>query len=186
MSPTFFSTPALFRKWLEKNHKKEKELLVGFYKVGSGIPSMTWPESVDEALCFGWIDGVRKSLGKESYTIRFTPRKPNSIWSTVNVKKMEALTKKGLMKPEGLAAFQHRKEHRSGIYTHELASIELSKEFEKIFRSNKKAWTFFSSQAPYYQKVIRKWIMTAKQEETRIKRLNKAIDLSEQGKRVVF
>src|ERR1043165_3844754 len=101
MQPTFFSRPSEFRKWLKKNHKKEKELLVGFYKVGSGKPSMTWPESVDEALCFGWIDGIRKSLGEESYTIRFTPRKTSSIWSAVNIKKMEELTKKGLMKPAG-------------------------------------------------------------------------------------
>src|SRR5690349_22728597 len=108
MTPVFFAKQSDFRKWLQKNHKKETELLVGFYKVGSGKPSMTWPESVDEALCFGWIDGVRQSIDKDSYQIRFTPRKPTSIWSTINVKKFEELVKKGLMQPAGFASFEHR------------------------------------------------------------------------------
>lgn len=118
VEPTFFKTPADFRQWLEQSHKRATELLVGFYKTGSGKPSITWPESVEQALCFGWIDGVRKSLGEEAYTIRFTPRRPNSIWSAVNVSKVEELKAKGLMKPEGLAAFEKLKEGKSRIYSH--------------------------------------------------------------------
>jgi uncharacterized protein YdeI (YjbR/CyaY-like superfamily) len=184
-SPVFFSTSALFRKWLEKNHRKEKELLVGFYKVGSGKPSMTWPESVDEALCFGWIDGIRRSLGKESYSIRFTPRKPTSIWSSANVKKVEALTKKGLMKEAGLKAFSHRREHKSGIYSFESAEKKLSPAYEKIFRSNKKAWKFFEAQPPYYRKVIIHLIMSAKHEATQLRRLTNTIRASAEGKRLL-
>jgi uncharacterized protein YdeI (YjbR/CyaY-like superfamily) len=120
MAAIFFSKQSEFRKWLAKNHRKETELLVGFYKVDSGKPSMTWSQSVDEALCFGWIDGVRTSIDKDSYQIRFTPRKPTSIWSSVNIKKIEALTKQGLMQPAGLASFENRKEHKSKIYSYEI------------------------------------------------------------------
>lgn len=183
MEPTFFAKPSEFRKWLEKNHKKETELLVGFHKVGSGKPSMTWPESVDQALCFGWIDGVRKSLGEESYTIRFTPRKNTSIWSSVNIKKMETLTAQGLMQEAGLEIFKHRKEHKSRIYSFESEAKELSPAYEKKFKSNKKAWNFFIAQAPWYKKTVIHLIMTAKQEATRVKRLEKVIAASEQGKR---
>lgn len=175
MEPQFFENPSLFRKWLAKNHQTEKELLVGFYKVGSGKPSMSWSESVDEALCFGWIDGIRKSIDDKSYTIRFTPRKPTSIWSAVNIKKMEELTEKGLMQPAGLAAFKHRKEEKSKIYIHENEAKKLSSAFEKKFKANKKAWHFFSNQAPSYQKLIIGWIMGAKQEITQLSRLEKAI-----------
>src|SRR6187549_365301 len=119
MTPTFFANQSDFRKWLQKNHTKETELLVGFYKVGSGKPSMTWSQSVDQALCFGWIDGVRKSIDKDSYQIRFTPRKQTSIWSAVNIKKIEELTKQGLMQPEGLASFEKKQEAKSKIYSHE-------------------------------------------------------------------
>src|SRR5687768_6389102 len=119
MNPVFFPDKTAFRKWLEAHHITEKELLVGFYKVGSGKPSITWPESVDEALCFGWIDGIRKSLNEDSYTIRFTPRKPGSIWSAINIKKVEALSKAGLMYPEGMAAFAKRSEQKSAIYSYE-------------------------------------------------------------------
>src|SRR6187401_135455 len=108
MTPTFFANQSDFRKWLQKNHKKETELVVGFYKVGSGKPSITWPQSVDEALCFGWIDGVRTSIDNERYQIRFTPRKPTSIWSAVNIKKIETLTEQGLMQPAGIAIFEKR------------------------------------------------------------------------------
>jgi uncharacterized protein YdeI (YjbR/CyaY-like superfamily) len=119
MKPVFFKTPDDFRAWLEENHDKESELLVGFYKTGTGKPSITWPESVDQALCFGWIDGVRRSFDKDSYTIRFTPRRPNSTWSSINIRKMEELLAKGLVKPEGLAAYKKRKEDNSEIYSHE-------------------------------------------------------------------
>src|SRR5688572_18398385 len=126
MKPTFFSTSTGFRKWLMKNHKEKNELLVGFYKVRSEKPSMTWSESVDQALCFGWIDGVRNSIDSESYTIRFTPRKPGSIWSNVNLKKMKELIASGLMQPAGLAVFQKRQKERSGLYSHERDKVMLS------------------------------------------------------------
>src|SRR5881394_263753 len=143
MTPTFFKTQPDFRKWLAKNHDKATELLVGFYKVGSGKPSMTWPESVDQALCFGWIDGVRRRIDDHSYSIRFTPRKPTSIWSSINTKKVEELIKSGQMKPAGLMAFEKRKENKSRIYSYENEPAKLSREFEKKFRANKKAWAFF-------------------------------------------
>ena len=184
MKPIFFETGAEFRKWLNKNHEKETELLVGFYKVGSGKPSMTWSESVDEALCFGWIDGVRKSMDDKRYTIRFTPRKPTSIWSSVNIKKMEELTRKGLVKPAGLAAYEKRQESRSKIYTYEKAPVKLESSYERKFKANKNAWTFFQSQALSYQRVIIGWIMSAKQEATQLSRLEKAIGSSQAGKRL--
>ncbi|MBL7913035.1 MAG: YdeI/OmpD-associated family protein [Bacteroidia bacterium] len=185
MKPTFFPKPSDFRKWLNKNHKKEKELLVGFYKVSSGKPSISWPQSVDEALCFGWIDGVRRSINEESYCIRFTPRKPKSIWSAINVKKIEELTKKGLMKPEGVAAFKLLAENKSKIYSHENKTKKLSPTYEKKFKTNKKAWEFFTTQAPSYQKVMIHWIMTAKQEKTQLSRLEKTISESAKQKRVL-
>lgn len=184
MKPTFFPTPKDFRQWLEKRHQTEKELLVGFYKVGTGKPSMTWPESVDQALCFGWIDGVRRSIDDESYSIRFTPRKPTSIWSAVNIRKMEELTKAGLMQEAGLKAFELRKEERSAIYSHEKKTAVLDPTFEKQFKANKKAWDFFITQAPSYQKVMLHWIMGAKKEKTRVSRLTKTIRESELGKRL--
>lgn len=184
MKPTFFPTPQEFRQWLEEHHRTEKELLVGFYKVGTGKPSMTWPESVDQALCFGWIDGVRRLIDEESYSIRFTPRKPTSIWSAVNIRKMEELTTTGLMTEAGLKAFALRKEERSAIYSHEKEPTVLDPAFEKQFKANKKAWEFFITQAPSYQKVMLHWIMGAKQEKTRISRLEKTIRESEMGKRV--
>jgi uncharacterized protein YdeI (YjbR/CyaY-like superfamily) len=185
MSATFFPTPQEFRNWLEENHQNEKELLVGFYKVGTKKPSMTWSESVDQALCFGWIDGVRKSIDIESYSIRFTPRKSTSIWSAINIKKMEDLTKAGLMTPQGLKAFELRKEEKSAIYSHEKEPATLDPEFEKQFTANKKAWEFFNNQAPSYKKVMLHWIMSAKQEKTRLSRLEKTIRESELGKRVL-
>ena len=131
MKPHFFEKKSDFRNWLKKNYDKETELLVGFYKVGSGKPSITWPESVDEALCFGWIDAVRKSIDDTSYTIRFTRRKPTSIWSTINIAKVEALTKQGLMQPTGLAAFSKRKEHKSRIYSYEKDAVDFATQYEK-------------------------------------------------------
>ncbi|MCX8533166.1 YdeI/OmpD-associated family protein [Chryseobacterium luquanense] len=185
MSATFFPTPQDFRNWLEKNHQTEKELLVGFYKVGTKKPSMIWSESVDQALCFGWIDGVRKSIDEESYSIRFTPRKPTSIWSVVNIKKIEELIKAGLMKKEGLEAFKLRKEDKSGIYSHEKEPSQLTQDYEKQFKANKKAWDFFEKQAPSYKKVIIHWIMSAKQEKTKLSRLEKTINESEKEQRIL-
>jgi uncharacterized protein YdeI (YjbR/CyaY-like superfamily) len=185
MEPHFFKTPAHFRKWLEKNYKSKTELLVGFYKKGSGKESITWPESVDEALCFGWIDGVRKSLDSDSYTIRFTPRKPNSIWSAVNIDKMEALLKKGLVKPEGIAAYEKRTASKSKVYAFEQEEDPvLSEDFESEFRKNKHAYDFFMKQAPSYKKVVLHWINTARQEKTQRSRFDKLVKASEEGKRL--
>lgn len=181
MTATFFAKPSDFRKWLQKNHKKETELLVGFYKVGSSMPSITWPQSVDEALCFGWIDGVRSSIDKDSYQIRFTKRKPASIWSTINIKKVEALIQKGLMQPAGLASFEKRTAARSEIYAHETSTVKLSRDFEKQFIANKKAWQYFQALAASYKKNSTHWVMSAKQPGTRFKRLQELIACSEQG-----
>jgi uncharacterized protein YdeI (YjbR/CyaY-like superfamily) len=185
MNPTFFPTQEKFRAWLEKHHQKETELLVGFYKVNSKKPSMSWSESVDQALCFGWIDGVRRSIDEESYSIRFTPRKKSSIWSAINIKKIEELTKAGLMKEAGIKAFELRSEAKSRIYSHETEPSILNPEFEKQFKDNKPAWDFFEKQAPSYKKVMIHWIMTAKQEKTRISRLEKTINISADQKRML-
>lgn len=185
MKATFFATPTDFRKWLEKHYKTEKELIVGFYKVGTGKPSITWSESVDQALCFGWIDSVRKSIDAESYCIRFTPRKPTSIWSAINIKKVKALTKAGLMTPEGQKAFSLKKDDKSEIYSHEKEVKALESHFEKLFKKNKIAWDFFNSQAPSYKKIITHWMTNAKQEKTKLARLDKLIKASEQQKRLV-
>ena len=179
--PTFFAKQSDFREWLQKNHDKETELLVGFYKVGSGKSSMTWSQSVDEALCFGWIDGVRKSINNESYQIRFTQRKSTSVWSAINIKKIEELTRQGLMQPAGLASFEKRKESKSKIYSYEKDEVELTQSLKKQFKENKKAWDYFQSLAPSYRKVSAHWVMSAKQETTRIKRLNQLISDSAAG-----
>lgn len=181
MIPAFFANPKEFRKWLEKNHLKKTELIVGYYKVNSGKLSMTWSESVDQALCFGWIDGVRRSIDKDSYQIRFTPRKSTSIWSAVNIRKIKELTKQGLMKPAGIASFQNRKEHRSEIYSHENEEATFPPDLEKKFKANKTAWDYFQSLAPSYRKPSKNWVMSAKQEATRIKRLNELIADSAAG-----
>ncbi len=186
MKPTFFRTPADFRKWLEKHHATTPELLVGFYKKGSGKPSITWPESVDEALCFGWIDGVRHTIDEASYSIRFTPRRARSIWSAVNVERVAELTKLGRMQPAGLRAFEARDPKRSGIYAFEQRKEgqKLSPEYQAKLESNAKAWAFFRAQAPYYQRTSSWWVMSAKKEETRLKRLATLIEDSAQGRRV--
>lgn len=181
MTPIFFPTQNEFRFWLEKNYNKETELIVGFYKVGSGKLSMTWSESVDQALCFGWIDGVKHSIDKESYKIRFTPRKKTSIWSAVNIKKVELLIEQGLMQESGLESYKNRSESKSKIYAFENEEMKFSPELEKIFKANKKAWEYFQSLAPTYRKPSSNWVMTAKQESTRLKRLNELIADSELG-----
>jgi uncharacterized protein YdeI (YjbR/CyaY-like superfamily) len=181
--PTFFPTPSDFRAWLESHHDKFRELLVGFHKKSSGKPSITWPESVQVALCFGWIDGVRKSLDETSYTIRFTPRKPTSNWSSINIKFVQELTKKGLMHPAGLKAFAARSAKKSGIYSYEQRkTARFTREQEKQFRANKVAWEFFRSQAPWYQRVTTYWVISAKKEETRLKRLSLLIEHSRRGR----
>ncbi|OJH36178.1 YdeI/OmpD-associated family protein [Cystobacter ferrugineus] len=180
--PTFFATPAEWRAWLEQHHDQQSELLVGFYKKDSGRPSITWPESVGQALCFGWIDGVRKRLDEHSYTIRFTPRKPRSIWSTVNIQLVQELIQQGLMHPAGLRAFEARSAERSGIYSHEQEDTALPEAYDKQLKANKKAWSFFQAQAPWYQRAALHWIKSAKKEETRLKRLATLIQDSAEGR----
>jgi len=182
--PTFFPAPADFRRWLERNHAKATELWVGFHKRGSGRASITWPESVDEALCFGWIDGVRYRIDDTRYRIRFTPRKPKSVWSNVNVKRVAALKKLGRMTAAGLVAFAKADPKRSGIYAYERRHPRLGAAREKRFRANKKAWTFFKAQAPWYQRTITYWVVSAKREETRRRRLATLIAGSEAGRRL--
>ncbi len=182
MAATFFANQKAFRKWLEKNHNTEAELFVGFYKVNSGKQNMTWSQSVDEALCFGWIDGIRNSIDNESYMIRFTPRKLKSNWSAVNIKKVEELIPKGLMHPSGLALFENRIEEKSKIYTYENGEVAFSPELEKLFKANKTAWDNFQLLAPSYRKAAINWVMSAKQEVTRLKRLNELVLECEAGK----
>ncbi len=184
MEPVFFNDKLEFRQWLEQNHDKETELLVGFYKVGSGRKNMSWSESVDQALCYGWIDGVRRSLGADSYCIRFTPRKPDSNWSAINIKKVEALSSEGLMHQSGLDIFNKRKEANSAVYSYENEITKLPANLEKLFKKNKKAWMFFNAQAPSYKKTVCRWINSAKQQSTKVRRLEKVIAESEAGRRV--
>jgi uncharacterized protein YdeI (YjbR/CyaY-like superfamily) len=185
MKPKFFATPAQFRAWLEKHHAKAKELLVGFYKRDSGKPSITWPQSVDEALCFGWIDGVRKSLGEEAYTIRFTPRKATSIWSAINVARVAALTKEGRMTAAGSHAFSLRTPERTGVYSFERnEAAELDPSEAKQLRANKKAAAFFAAQAPWYCRAATHWIVSAKRPETRARRLAQLIADSAAGRTI--
>jgi uncharacterized protein YdeI (YjbR/CyaY-like superfamily) len=184
-APKYFATPAAFRRWLEANHATSAELLVGFYKVGSGKPSMTWPQSVDEALCFGWIDGVRRTIDEERYTIRFSPRKARSTWSAINIKRVGELRKLGRMHPAGLAAFARREGARSQIYSYEQRSeAALDDDFERELRANARAWAFFEAQPPWYRRTATYWVMTAKREETRRRRLAVLIDDSAHGRRI--
>ncbi len=180
MRPKFFPSPSAWHAWLEENHQKHEELWVGFYKVGSGKPSVTWPEAVDGALCFGWIDGVRKSLGESSYVIRFTPRRPKSTWSAINIKRVAELTNLNLMRPAGVQAFERRAGDRSEIYAYEQRmGAKLSAEYEKKFRANEKAWKYFQAQPPGYRRTASWRVISAKKEETRLKRLTQLIDDSE-------
>ena len=180
----FFSTPSKLRAWFKKYHSKEKEVWVGFYKTFTGKPSITWSQSVDEAICFGWIDGIRKSIDDESYTIRFTPRNPKSIWSAVNIKKVEELSKLGLMQPAGLKVFNVGDKKKSKLYSYEQEAAALTPEYEKIFQKSGKAWKYFSSQAPGYRKVASWWVISAKKEETQLKRLETLITDSEAERKI--
>jgi uncharacterized protein YdeI (YjbR/CyaY-like superfamily) len=178
----FFATPARFRRWLEAHHRSAVEQWVGFHKRASGKPSLTWPESVDEALCFGWIDGVRKSIDAESYKIRFSPRRPSSIWSTVNIRRAEELIAAGRMAEAGQEAFARRREDRSGRYAYEQQGAKLTGDYERRIKANRKAWKFFSEQPPWYRRTTGWWVMSAKKEETRDKRLRQLIADSESGR----
>ncbi|MFL6505982.1 MAG: YdeI/OmpD-associated family protein [Candidatus Udaeobacter sp.] len=185
MKPKFFRTPADFRTWLEKNHATATELWVGLYKKDSGKPSITWPESVDQALCFGWIDGIRKGVDEISYQIRFTPRRRRSTWSAINVKRAKELVRQKQMRPIGLKAFAARIENKSGVYSYEQRSTELNQPYAKFLKKNKAAWTFFEQQPPFYRKMIGWWIISAKKEETRMARLAKLISESAKRKRLL-
>lgn len=184
VKPTFLTTPGDFRQWLRKNHASVTELWVGFHKKGTGKPSMSWPESVDQALCFGWIDGLRKSCDSESYMIRFTPRKSTSTWSAVNTKRAQELIRLGLMQPAGKKAFEGRDAKMSKLYSFEQKSATLGTAYEKQFQTNRNAWQFFQSQPPWYRKTATWWVVSAKQEATRQKRLAVLISDSEAGRRI--
>jgi uncharacterized protein YdeI (YjbR/CyaY-like superfamily) len=185
MQPTFFATPAEFRRWLKQHHQSERELWVGFHKKGSGRPSLTWPESVQEALCFGWIDGVRKTIDAESYVIRFTPRKNGSTWSTVNTRLAAELIRTGRMQLAGLRAFEARDPEKSGVYSFEQRTgARLDAAAEARFRANPGAWSFFESQPPGYRKTALWWVMSAKREATRVRRLATLIEDSAAGRRI--
>jgi len=184
-NPIFFAKPSELQAWFKKNHNKASEIWVGFHKKSSGQPSITWPESVDEALCFGWIDSVRKSVNDTSYTNRFTKRKARSTWSAVNIRRAKELIGLGRMQPAGIKAFEQRSDERSAIYSYEQRqSAKLSGAFEKQFRANKKAWKFFRAQAPWYQRVAAFWVVSAKKDDTRLKRLAKLIEDSENGRTI--
>jgi len=185
MKPAFFETPADFRRWLKENHASETELWVGFYKKSTGKPTITWPEAVDQALCFGWIDGVRKTLDAESYTNRFTPRRRGSNWSLVNIKKAQELIESGLMQPPGKRAFEARDPAKSGIYLFEQQTTATLPPVEKKrFKANKRAWQFFESQPPGYRKLAIRWVLNAKLEATRDRRLATLIRDSAAGRRL--
>ncbi len=185
MKPTFFATPEKFRAWLQAHHGSKKELLVGFHKRDTGTPSITWPQSVDEALCFGWIDGVRRSLGAAAYTIRFTPRRPRSIWSAINVARVAALTKEGRMTPAGERAFAARTAARTAVYSFERdAPARLAPAEEKKLRASKAAAAFFDAQPPWYQRAALHWVVSAKRDETRQRRLDTLIGDSAAGRTI--
>jgi uncharacterized protein YdeI (YjbR/CyaY-like superfamily) len=180
----YFKTPGELRKWYKSHHKKSSELWLAFFKKESGKQSVTYPEALDEALCFGWIDGIRKKIDREVYTIRFTPRKPKSYWSAVNIKKANALIESGKMETPGLNEFEKRDKKKSGSYSFERANVKFSLALGKKFRSNKTAWKNFLSMPPSYQRPATWWVMSAKQEETRLKRLQQLISDSENGLRI--
>jgi uncharacterized protein YdeI (YjbR/CyaY-like superfamily) len=183
--PRFFVTPEDFRSWLEGHHANATEVLVGFHKKGTGRPTLTWTESVREALCFGWIDGIRRSLDDERYTIRFTPRRPGSIWSARNVSHVEELIREGRMTAAGLAAYEARRPERTGIYSFEQRqAARLDKAQEAEFRASPEAWAFFESQPPSYRQVAVYWVVSAKRPETRARRLAKLIEDSAAGRRL--
>jgi uncharacterized protein YdeI (YjbR/CyaY-like superfamily) len=183
--PRFFASPVAFRAWLKANHKKAAELIVGYHKKHTGKPSLTWPESVAEALCYGWIDGIRRSLDEDRYTIRFTPRRPRSQWSAVNIRMVAELEAAGRMTAAGRAVFNARPDPESTGYTHQKREAELDVASIKVFKKNKAAWAFFDAQPPSYRKKMAWWVVAAKQAETRERRLKKLILSSSAGKRLM-
>ncbi len=181
----YFASPADFRAWLAANHETATELLAGFYKKGTGRPSITWPEAVDQALCFGWIDSVRRRIDAESYVNRFTPRKPTSNWSNFNIARVAELTAAGLMQPAGLLALAARQQARSGVYSFEQGQPQtLPPDLEASFREHATAWAFWEAQQPGYRRSAAWWVVSAKQEATRLRRLATLIDDSAAGRRI--
>ena len=183
MDPAFFQSAAEFRRWLTKHHASADELLVGLYKKASGR-GMTYPEALDEALSFGWIDGVRKRFDADSYTIRFTPRKPRSIWSQVNIRRAKELVALGRMKAPGLRAFEQRDERKAKQYSYEREQARFGAPLEGLLRANPAAGAFFDAQPPGYRKLMTFWVMSAKREETRARRMAHLIECSERGRRI--
>lgn len=180
----FFKSASEFRKWLDANHDKAKEQLVGFNKTHTGKTGISYAEAVDEALCFGWIDGVRKRIDDDRYSIRFTPRKTKSVWSAVNIKRAGELKQLGRMKPSGLKAFETRDQKQTKLYSYEEKTRELDPVYKKKFKANKIAWDFFQAQARSYQKAAIWWVMSAKKEETRLRRLDALIEDSQNERRL--
>lgn len=184
MRVLFFATPADLRAWFDRHHKTERELWVGFHRKDTGKPSVTWSESVDEALCVGWIDGIRKRIDAGRYKIRFAPRKPTSVWSRINMDKVAALKKAGRMRPAGLKAHESRRPNKVGIYSYENRSTELDEPYRGLVKKNAAAWKFFEAQPPGYRKLVTWWIHSAKKEDTRLARIEKLIAASARGKRL--
>jgi uncharacterized protein YdeI (YjbR/CyaY-like superfamily) len=181
---TFFKTPAALRRWFAKHHASENALWVGFYKKESGEPSITWPESVDEALSVGWIDGIRKRIDDQRYKIRFTPRRRASVWSAINIARVEELKKAGRMRPAGLEAFAARRDNRSGIYSYEQRTADLPDPYAVALRANERAHAFFVAQPPSYRKLACWFVVSAKKEETRAARLAKLVQACVDGRRL--
>lgn len=184
MKPHFFKTQAAFRAWLEKNHNRKQELVVGYWKKSTRKASVTWEESRDEALCFGWIDGIRRKIDDESYCIRFTPRKPTSIWSAVNVARVDAMIAQKKMTPAGMAAFDKRDEKKTAVYSYERETAKISGDLLVRFKAHKAAHAFFMKQPPGYRRVASYWVVSAKREATRLRRLDQLIEVSEQEERL--
>lgn len=184
IDPTFFPTPADFRAWLEKNHDTASELWVGYYKKATGRASVTWEETVDQALCYGWIDGIRRSFDDETYVIRFTPRNPGSVWSRRNIERVEALRADGLMRKPGLEAYAHRDAHEDSGYAVSDRTEDLPDEMIAEFRQHAEAWAFYCAQPPGYRKQTTAWVTSAKREETRQRRLATLIEDSANGLRI--
>ena len=183
VTPTFFRTQAAFRAWLEHHHRSEPELVVGLYHRGSGKPSMTYPEARDEALCFGWIDGIRRNYDARSYTVRFTPRKPGSVWSKVNLGRVRELRAEGRMRPAGLKVFEARDPRKAELYSFENRPRALDAGSLRAFRANRRAWAWFQGQAPWYRRTAAWWVMSAKREETRARRLAMLIAAAARGEK---
>lgn len=184
MKPRYFRSAGEFRRWLEREHARARELWVGFHKRATGRPSLTWPESVDAALCFGWIDGIRKRVDDARYVIRFTPRRERSIWSAVNVRRVAALKREGLMRPAGLAAYARRMRERSGVYSYENRPKSMPPRYRRVFETRPGAWAFFAAQPPGYRRTITWWVVSARQEATRARRLAILIEHCARGRRV--